>query len=173
MFFKFYFKVKTDPSLEETKEHFSHLPLNGTLFDRAECVIKFIQRNTHNYVCFAREKNVRLSLSCYVDGDYCNFSNNGVEFCLAKLHKLKPIENFASKVRLAIDLAEKMGGSLNEKLNSFTQTFPGNVNVIVSEGKQFDVCLRYNWDCYLKEYRGVTKYMAWLCGHELNADAKE
>jgi len=142
--------------------------LNGPLFERAEAIIKFIQRGTDDYVCFSRDKTVRVSFSCCIDGDYCNFTNGGIEFCLAKLNKLPRIDDFSNKCRKAIDLAEKNGKNLNEKLEIFTQTFASNVNVILSEGKPFDVCLRYNWNCYLKEYRGITKYTAWLCGDEFD-----
>ncbi len=83
------------------------------------------------------------------------------------------VDDFAEKVSISIDLAEQKGGNLNEKLKTFREAFPGNINVILSEGSQFDVCLIYNWNCYVKAYRGNTKYTAWLCGDEFETTIKK
>ena len=139
-------------------------------------MIEFIRRNESTnefYFCFCRDKTTRVALSALLIGDYFNFTNNGVEFCLAKLHKLHKVDDFAQKVSISIDLAEQKGGNLNEKLKTFREAFPGNINVILSEGSQFDVCLIYNWNCYVKVYRGSTKYTAWLCGDEFETTIKK
>ena len=84
------------------------------------------------------------------------------------MKKQKKIENFKTKVLSAIDVVESMGGSLSAKRDNFVEIFPGNVNVVLSHGNEFDLFFTYSWDCYVSEKRGETKYDAWLTGGLLN-----
>ena len=57
-----------------------------------------------------------------------------------------------------------MGGSLASKRKRFVELFPGNVNVVLSDGDKFDVFFTYSFNSYVIEKRGKTKYEAWLTG---------
>lgn len=156
---------------EAILKHFSKIILKGSYNDRANIVYEYIRSHAKtkedDFFCIAEKDNTEcFSASIHLSDNTKSsiLRNNGVKFYFGKLRKLQRVDDFKTKVRLAIDLAEQdEDASLDEKKEIFKRKFPGLVNIIVSDGNFYSHFV-YSWDCFFSEQRGDTRYVAWLNG---------
>ena len=152
-------------NVEKIKNFFSKVDLKGSQYERASTVNEYLEDTTNGkYVVIA---GTNWNWSCYTDDGSFKFKNDGESFCVGKLtphvKNDKQIKNFKQNVILAVDKAEKIGGTNEEKKKIFKEAFSDAVNIIV-RGETAHSHFSYSWNCFHLEIRGDTIYEAWLYG---------
>jgi hypothetical protein len=150
----------------DVKNFFYDLQINGNLHERAKKVSDYVERGKlgDHYVIAMRGGEATWDIK--VTNGHSKFTNNGVDFYIGELGDIKKIEDFKNKVVQAINGAERKGGDVNDKKQTFKEIFGEEINLIifnpVDKNSELDSYFWHRNDCYLNEKRNQTVYKVWI-----------